>query len=75
MGVGTGGDVHGDIVRDDGLLLELKLLEGIGLKDRLGDCDALELAVWDGSCVMDVGDDVRLRMYLMAPKIMPSTRA
>jgi hypothetical protein len=48
-----GGDVHGDIVRDDGLLLELKLLEGIGLEDRLGGCGALVLAVWDGSFVVD----------------------
>lgn len=29
--------VHGYIVRDDGLLLELKLLEDIGLEGRLGD--------------------------------------
>ena len=34
---GLGADVHGDIVGDDGLFLELKLLEGVGLEDLLGD--------------------------------------
>lgn len=31
-------DLHGDIVRDDGLLLELKVLEGIRLQDLLDLC-------------------------------------
>lgn len=35
---GAGSGLHGYIVGDDGLLLELKLLEGIWLEDLLGLC-------------------------------------
>jgi len=31
-------DLHGDIVRENGLLNELELLKSIGLEDLLGGC-------------------------------------
>jgi hypothetical protein len=45
-------------VRDDGLFLELKLLEGVGLEDGLGDCGRLER----GSGIVESGveEDARL---------------
>lgn len=43
-GIGRGnsqaGDLHGNIVGDDSLLLELKLLEDVGLQDLLDLCDS-----------------------------------
>lgn len=39
----AGGHSHGDIVGDDGLLLELELLEGIGLQDLLELCQLLSV--------------------------------
>ena len=33
--------LHGDIVGDDGLFLELKVLELVGLEDLGGDCEGI----------------------------------
>lgn len=44
QGVGPTKYVHGDVVGDDGLLLELELLEDSGLEDLLGDCSERSLA-------------------------------
>jgi hypothetical protein len=37
--------LHGDVVRDDSLLLQLKLLERVGLEDLFRNCSAGKLAV------------------------------
>lgn len=54
--------VHGYIVRDDGLLLELKLLEDIGLEGRLGDyfvraCQQSIFFFWHGLDRRDGGEE------------------
>lgn len=51
------GNVHGDIVGDDGLFLELKLLEGVGLEDLFGDCTA-----WLVEMMMGSGRDCAIRL-------------
>lgn len=60
-------NVHGDIVGDDGLLLELELLEDSRLEDLLGDCSEISLAR-EFSALRDNGENVRILKYLMTPK-------
>jgi hypothetical protein len=43
------GGLHGDVVRNNGLLLKLKVLEDIGLKSLLDLCDFTRLDIVEDS--------------------------